>query len=118
MEAVNYQRVLEKEFSSTFLKGYKTDGSPDFKKGSGVLKYLKEVCICDPMRNDEHPNFFDGEVLAHIKYEREREDPNIFTGPFNYKEKVKVRWQPASREPSSLFKTLTETFHLRELNFK
>jgi len=111
--------IQEKKFSSKEFEGFydwiKGSG-PDFKKGSGVLEYLNSVCICNPNYTDKHPNFFDGEVLAHVNYSKNiRQNLNCYVGPFKYREHVKIRWQPKSKEPSLLIKILTERFGLEEI---
>ena len=64
--------VKTKKFTSRAFKGtYNKSGDclqPDYEEESGVLEYLRSICICNPLYTDDHPNFFDGEVLAHVNY--------------------------------------------------
>ena len=111
-------KIKEKKFSSKEFKAFYTESGdflrPTYEEESGVLGYLNSICICNPKYTDEHPNFFDGEVLAHIKYFKRDIKEQLGEGPFEYREHVTIRWQPGDKEPSLLIKILTDRFKLKE----
>ena len=116
--------VQEREFISIELDGTHKKQGGNFipiyedthKHGHpNVLEYLNSVCLSDVRLISEHPNFFDGEVLAHVSYSRienRGENYPVTEGPFKYREHVKIKWQPKNKEPSNLIKVLTKQFGL------
>ena len=106
-----YERTLPvwKAASPSYL-------NPIYEEESGVLEYLNSVCMSDLRYKDKHPNFFDGEVLAHIIYDKKHDGAwKVGEGPFKYKEHVTIRYQPSNKEPSLLIKMLTGRFGLEEV---
>jgi hypothetical protein len=65
-------RVQEKKFVSEIVT--KDFDGKDYSivspNVSPLYSYLNSVCISNPHYTDDHPNFFDGEVLAHVGYHR------------------------------------------------
>ena len=113
--------VQEKEFVSGSSKGIFNRANPDnMYKKSDLYKYLISVCIDDPQHCNGKPNFFDGNILAHVAYTEnikyaEKVRTSEEGGPYVKREEVKIRWQPGDKEPSQLIKKITEEFGLEEV---
>ena len=113
----DYLKVQKKKFVSGKTKGH-FNGIADYSS-SDLLKYLRNICVKDPQEFGKAFNFFDGNVLANVRYtddtkysKKAKKDRN---GPTITQEVVKIKWQPANKKPSELIRILTKDFGLKEV---